>query len=132
MKGISAIVVMILILLIGISLTGLGYVTLTSIFSKLTTSSEEAISTTVTTMLAQLKIEAINTAGDEIYIRNIGKVNLTNFVVYKNEVQQSGTTANPTKLPPGDSGKITGVIIITNDVIKVTTAQGATAIQTAP
>jgi archaellum component FlaF (FlaF/FlaG flagellin family) len=137
MKGISAIIVAILILLIGISMTGLGYVTFTSLFSKLTTSSEQVISTTVTAMLAQVKIESIDITGNKINIRNIGKVDLTKFTVYINDAAVTSFTppggAGVDKIQPGQVLYISNIVpaLTAGKIIKVTTAEGAIAMQSA-
>jgi Tfp pilus assembly protein PilV len=134
MKGISTIIVMILILLISISLTGLGYVTFTTFFSQITASSQGAISQTLTTMLAQMKIESItnDTVRTTIYIRNTGKVDLTNFTAYVNDANYQPQPGTPSgnKIAPGgvDYVNITG-IFGSGSVIKITTAQGAVAMQ---
>ena len=139
MKAISTIIVMILILMISISLTSLAYVTFTTFFSKVTTSSEQAISQTISTMLAQMKIESITYSSQitKIYIRNIGKVDLTGFTAYVNDANvPSSYLQLPTgnKIAPGEIGNLN----ITNDyapsgkTVKITTAQGATAIQVVP
>jgi len=136
MKGISSIIVMILLLLIGVSLTGLGYVTFTSLFSQITQSTQGSISTTVTTMLAQVKIESIKTGAagsDPVSIRNIGKVDLHTFALYINDARDSGANPNPATLTPGAVGTITPTVAIASgNVVKVTTAEGVIAIQTAP
>ena len=139
MKGISTIVVMVLILMISVSLTGLGYMAFTTFFSKVTTSSEQAISQTLTNMLAQMKIESISYANPitRIYIRNIGKVDLTAFAAYVDDVIVPAANLQlPTgnKIPPGIVGNIniTGNLAPTGKTVKVTTAQGSVAIQVVP
>ena len=138
MKGISAIIVTIMILMIAISLAGLGYVTFTTFFSKITTSSETAISQTLTTMLAQMKIESIQkTNVIRVYVRNTGKVDLTNFSAYINDAYNSVQPATPLngKIEAGNVKEVNisnTSVVNTGDVIKLTTAQGAVAMQTAP
>ena len=133
MKGISAIIVTIMILMIAISLAGLGYVTFTTFFSKITTSSEQAISSTLTTMLAQMKIESLtNTSGTtRVWIRNTGKVDLTNFSAYVNDAYASIQKPTGDKISPGTVSdlNITSIDPNTGDIIKITTAQGAIAMQ---
>ena len=135
MKGISAIIVTIMILMIAISLTGLGYITFTTFFSKITTSTEGAISSTLTTMLAQMKIESLtNSSGTtRAYIRNTGKVDITNFTAYVNDAYVA-VIVKPTgdKIAPGtvDDVEIVSIDPNTGDLIKITTAQGAMAMQT--
>jgi len=137
MKGISAIIVVILILMIAVSLTGLGYVTFTTFFSKITSSTEGAISQTLTTMLAQMKIESISAISGvtRVYIRNTGKVDLTNFTAYDDDAlatKQSGTPIGD-KIAPGEVGNLNITSsVASGSVIKITTAQGAMAMQTTP
>jgi len=136
MKGISAIVVIILILMLTISLAGLGYFTFTTFFSQLTTSTQGAISSTLTTMLAQMKIEAISKSGTNIvvYIRNTGKVDLTNFTAYVNEGIATFGVPTGNKISPGgvDNVTITTPAYASGSIVKITTAQGAVAIQAEP
>lgn len=136
MKGVSAVVVIVLILMIGLSITGLGYVTFTTLFSKITTSSEQAISNTLSNMLAQMKIEAVSQSGTDtmVYIRNNGKVDLTNFVAYVNDALATYNAPTGDKIIPGDvkSLKITSPVYASGNIIKITTAQGAIGIQAAP
>jgi len=139
MKGISAVIAVILILMISVSLTGLGYITFTTFFTQITNSSQGAISNTLSNMLAQMKIESItNTTGNTktmIYIRNTGKVDLTNFAVYDDDNSVTIDAGTPVggKIPPGEVGNInvTGTIN-SGSVIKVTSGQGAMAIQSKP
>jgi hypothetical protein len=138
MKGISAIIVTVMILMIALSLTGLGYVTFTTFFSKITTSAEGAISQTLTTMLAQMKIESIVKSNViRVYVRNTGKVDLTNFSAYINDAYNQVQSGTPTggKIVPGNVSEvnITNTSIVnTGDIIKLTTAQGIIAMQAAP
>jgi hypothetical protein len=137
MKGISAIIVVIMILMIAVSLTGLGYVTFTTFFSKITTSTEGAISSTLTTMLAQMKIESISqvTGVTRVYVRNTGKVDLTNFSAYDDDAFATIQSTTPLggKIEPGAVKEINITSSVSaGSVIKLTTAQGALAMQTAP
>lgn len=139
MRGISTIIVMILILMIAISLTGLGYVTFTTFFSKITTSSEQAISQTISTMLAQMKIESISKGSSNeiiVYIRNTGKVDLTSFAAYVNDQAATIKAGTPTgnKIAPGnvDNVTITNPTYESGKTVKITTAQGAIAMQAIP
>ena len=136
MKGISAIIVTVMILMIALSLTGLGYVTFNTFFSKITQSTDTAISNTLTSMLAQMKIESmIRGVGMDtiIYIRNTGKVDLTNFSAYDDDAYANirGTTPAGGKIEPGavKNVNITDAVAA-NSLIKITTAQGTVAMQT--
>jgi hypothetical protein len=136
MKGISAIIVAILLLMISISLAGFGYVFFTTMFTSITTESEEVMGTTVERMLAQMKIESIETANNKIHIRNTGKVDLTDFEVYLNNALVSSTPPTGDEIKIGEVGTITNVNgatgIAQDDTVKVTCAQGTIAVQTAP
>lgn len=130
---------MVLILMISISLTGLGYMAFTTFFSSVTTSSEQVISQTLTNMLAQMKIESISYANPitRVYIRNIGKVDLTAFSAYVNDVIVPPANLQlPTgnTIPPGIVGdiNITGNLAPPGRTVKITTAQGSVAIQVVP
>lgn len=132
MRGISTIIVAILLLMISVSLAGFGYMFFTTMFSTLTTEGEEVLSTTVERMLAQMKIESIS--GQSIYVRNTGKINLTNFNVY---VENNLAAIDPTSdnyIDPGDIGNLTltSPSLSSGNVVKVTSSQGATAVQTVP
>jgi hypothetical protein len=137
MKGVSAVVAIVLILMIGISMTGLGYVTFTTFFNQMTTSTQGAISNTLTNMLAQMKIESVTNLSDNsktlIYIRNTGKVDLTNFSAYDDEVMSTIDKPPGDKISSGSVGNLNMTVQVQQgSVIKITTAQGAIAIQTKP
>jgi flagellin-like protein len=139
MKGVSAIIATILILMITISMTSLGYITFTSFFSTVTNASETALTQTVSNMMAQMKIESIilgaGPPDTAIYIRNIGKVNLTNFTVYDDDAVvplRAGTPASGS-IAPGEVKNINVTsAVASKSVMKVTTGQGTLAIQQAP
>ncbi len=133
MKGISAIIVVVLLLLISVALTGLGYLFFTEVLTTVTTTSEEAISQSVTSLLAQMRIESIasGTPGN-IYVRNIGKVNLTGFSVYVNDVLETPINA-PAYVTPGSLGTIQVTNgLSSNEIVKVTTAQGTMVREAVP
>jgi hypothetical protein len=132
MKGVSTVIVMILILLISVALTGLGYLFFTEVLTSVTTAGEESISQSVTSMLSQMRIESL-TAGTpgNIYIRNTGKVNLTDFTVYVNDGLEVPSTPLPS-LAPGSVGTIGMPSLSSGQIVKVTAAQGATARESVP
>ena len=131
MKGVSAVIVMILILLISVALTGLGYLFFTEVLTSVTTAGEESISQSVTSMLSQMRIESVSAASNNIYIRNTGKVNLTDFTVYINDGLVVPSTPLPS-LAPGSVGTIGMPSLSGGDIVKVTAAQGATARESVP
>lgn len=139
MKGVSEIIVVILILMIAISLSSFGYITFTSLFSSMKTSAENSMNNTVSSMLSQMSIESIvrgtGGADTKVYIRNIGKVTLSNFSAYDddNYVKLTDTTVT---IPPGQVGSINisgslNPAVNAGSLIKVTTGQGTIAMQTA-
>jgi len=135
MKGISAIIVTVMILMIALSITGLGYVTFNTFFSQITRSTDTAISSTLTSMLAQMKIESINQVSGvtRIYIRNTGKVDLTNFSAYDDETLATIQLTTPLggKIEPGAVKEVNITsAVASGSLIKLTTAQGTVAMQT--
>jgi flagellin-like protein len=137
MKGVSSIIAMILMLMITISLTGLAYVTFTSFFNTVKDSTETSMTNTMSNMLAQMKIESISKNGGDtiIYIRNIGKVDITKFNAYVNDIMAATRANMPTgnKISPGGVDNITITSAVASGAtIKITTGQGTIAIQQAP
>jgi Tfp pilus assembly protein PilV len=140
MKGVSSIFAIILILMLGVSITGLAYFAFSKLSNQMTTSTQGTISNTLVNMLAQMKISITNdTVGGKtmVYITNTGKVDLTNFSAYVNEVIVSPADLQSVlgdKIIPGDIGNlnITNSMAPSGSTVKITTAQGAMAIQAVP
>ncbi|MFH1229410.1 MAG: archaellin/type IV pilin N-terminal domain-containing protein [Candidatus Aenigmatarchaeota archaeon] len=137
MKGVSSIIAMILLLMITISLTGLAYVTFTSFFNTVKDSTETSMTQTMSNMLAQMKIESISKNGGDtvIYIRNIGKVDISRFNAYVNGIMATTRANMPTgnKIVPGSVDNVTITSAVASGAtIKITTGQGTVAIQQAP
>jgi len=138
MRGVSSIIVAILLLMISVSMTGLGYIFFTSIYTGVTTSSEETISKTVTIMLSGMKIESVYnvtpTTPSSISIRNTGKVDLSKFSAYRNDTAIATNNGNILTIKPGEVGTLNLQTIIINrgDKVQVTSAEGATAIYVKP
>ena len=80
MRGISAIIAVVLILLITISLAAGAYLFLSMTMSQTTTAAQQGISQTMTQMTKSFTIEAVD--GPRISIRNTGQAQLSNFSVY--------------------------------------------------
>jgi FlaG/FlaF family flagellin (archaellin) len=126
MKGVSAVIVIILILLITVSLAALAYIFFTGMFATTTQAGTEAIEQVETSMSAQMTIDSIS--GQDIHIRNIGQITLTDFTVYVNNmittdiVQPSGGSIATKAV-----GRITvnTPALTSGDIVKVTCAQGA-------
>ena len=132
MRGISAIIVTILLLMISVSLTSFAYIFFTQTFSSVAETGSETMEHMTTSMLANMKIDSISEDTDRVYIRNTGKTDLTQFYVYVNDVPDSGASG-PSSVVAGDTGEIVlSVDIVPGDVIKVTTSEGAIAIKSVP
>ena len=84
MRGISAIIAVVLILLITISLAAGAYLFLSMTMSQTTTAAQQGISQTMTQMTKSFTIEAVD--GPRISIRNTGQAQLSNFSVYVDNV----------------------------------------------
>ena len=137
MKGVSSIIAMVLLLMITISLTGLAYITFTSFFNTVKDSTEKSMTNTMSNMLAQMKIESISKNGGDtvVYIRNIGKVDITGFSAYVNGIMATTRANMPTgnKIVPGSVDNVTITSAVASGAtIKITTGQGTVAIQQAP
>jgi FlaG/FlaF family flagellin (archaellin) len=129
MRGISSIIITILLLMISVSLASFGYIFFTQMLSVTTQTATEVSEHTSTSLLAEMKIDSIS--GNDIFVRNTGKVDLTQFEVYINDILVSSTPIPPT-LDPGEVATITLASAPNpGDVVKVTTAQGAIALKSA-
>jgi uncharacterized protein YpmB len=126
MQGISTIIVTILLLMISVSLASFGYIFFTQVMSSTTQAGTEAIEQVSTSLLAGMKIDSIST--NSVYVRNTGKVNLTQFAVFVNDALVSSSA--PSSVLPGDVATITlSSSLNSGDVVKVTSGQGAIAIK---
>jgi len=131
MKGISAIIVTILLLMISVSMASFGYIFFTQMMSETTQSGTEAVEQVSISLLAGMKIDSLST--NKVYIRNTGKVDLSQFAVFVNDNIDNGAVANPATLVPGSITTITlSSNLNANDVVKVTSGQGAVAIKSVP
>ena len=127
MKGISSIIVAILLLMISISMVSFGYVFLSGTLSDTTESVEELGEQSSTTLLSKMRIDSV--IDDEVYLRNTGKVNVSQFSVFVNDVPDNGAISNKFSIAPGDTATIKlSSDPNVGDVIKVTNAQGSFAI----
>jgi len=84
MRGISAIIAVVLILLITISLAAGAYFFFSMTMSQTTTAAQQGISQTMTQMTKSFAIEAVD--GSRISIRNTGQAQLSNFSVYVDNI----------------------------------------------
>ena len=121
MKAISAIIVIILVLMIVVALAALSYAFFSGILTSTTETTEESIERATTTMLAQMKIESAS--GNNIYVRNTGQTDVSDFSVYIND--KPADFNFPDTVEPGETATITITDFIKEgDDIKVVTARG--------
>ena len=101
MRGISAIIAVVLILLITVSLAAGAYLFLSMTMSQTTTAAQQSISQTVTQMTKSFAIEAVS--GGKIWVRNTGQVPISNLTIYID-----GAPANTSNvvIQPGEVGVI--------------------------
>jgi FlaG/FlaF family flagellin (archaellin) len=129
MKAVSAVIVIILMLMISVSLAGFAYMFLTTTATSTMESGTELIEQTTSSVLARMKIDSI--ADNKVYIRNIGKVDLTGFSVYVND--ELANISAPSSIAPGQVDSIRVYSLIKeNDEIKITSERGTTMIERAP
>jgi len=104
MKGISAVIAIVMILMITISLSAMSYMWFNEMFSEV--SEEGSLQTQAVTRDLNSRFIIESAKGSNIYVRNTGDINLTDFEVYiddekvyfENEFDVLGS---------GESGKIT-------------------------
>jgi flagellin-like protein len=101
MRGISAIVAVVLILLITISLAAGAYLFLSMTMSQTTAAAQQGISQTMTQMTKSFTIEAVS--GGKVWVRNTGQVPISNLTIYID-----GAPANTSNvvIQPGEVGVI--------------------------
>ena len=127
MKGVSAIIVAILLLMISVSMVSLGYVFLTGTLSDTTQTVEDLSDQSSVALLSKMKIDSVSNR--QVYLRNNGKVDVSQFSVYINDVLDAGAVPDKDKLSPGDISNITlSSAPNVGDIIKVTSAEGSFAI----
>jgi hypothetical protein len=130
MRGISAIIVMILLVLISVSLVGLFFVFSSGLLTGTTRTTQKIANNTVSNMLGQMSV--VDMAGNTVYVRNMGLTDLSNFSVSVN-----GASANfnvtPSVIKQGQLGTIKIYSFINEgDDIRINTAQGGFSSDKAP
>ena len=118
--------------MISVSLASFAYIFFTQTFSSVTDTGTEAVEQMTTNLLANMKIDAANEDSTDVYVRNTGKVDVDNLIVYVNGVIDNGASYPPS-ISPGDLEAITlSSSLNAGDVVKVTSGQGAIAIKSVP
>ncbi len=139
MKGVSAVIAIILILMITVALAAMAYVWFTSVFQQLTTSSGSAATATAAALGTSFTIEsAAYTSGNQIKvsIRNTGSesIDLSGMAFYMDdlpaEVTTSGTSASGSStLGSGEVTNSTGLFVIANTTDIGAICPGPTALR---
>jgi len=130
MKGISAILAILLIVMITISIAGLTWVFLFRITTTTTNIAETRVKNVSSSFLARMKIESMST--NNIYVRNMGQSDMSGITVMVNDVI-SNFNITPSVIKSGGTGVIRILDIIKeDDDIRVFNAQGASASIKAP
>jgi flagellin-like protein len=101
MRGISAIIAVVLILLITISLAAGAYLFLFATMSQTTAAAQQGISQTMTQMTKSFTIEAVS--GGKVWVRNTGQVPISNLTIY---IDGAPANASNVVIQPGDVGVI--------------------------
>ncbi len=102
MKGVSAVVATILILLITVSLAASAYVWFNSIVSSTEQTGEKQIASTMQKLSTQFNVEGVK--GNTVYVRNNGLGDLANLTVFVDNVLVN--TSMPT-IKAGETGSVT-------------------------
>jgi len=110
--------------MVAVALSALSYTFFIGIFASVRASGTEAIERAATAGQAMMKIESVS--GNQVFIRNVGQVNLSNFEVYVGDTPVDYTIDNPT-LSPGDVATVSFTSAPAGD-IRVTTGEGALSI----
>lgn len=139
MKGISAVISVVLILMITVALASMAYVWFTTVFRTITTGTEEAAAGGITAMATKFTIEsAYNTSTTpnivNVSIRNTGTKDIKTGTIaaYVNGVSSTVSNPSPATLTPGMPGSfaVTVTPVPCNGVLKVTEATGYEAYAT--
>ncbi|MBN2203288.1 MAG: hypothetical protein JW700_03845 [Candidatus Aenigmarchaeota archaeon] len=130
MKGVSSIIVAILLLIIAVSMTSLAYSFFGEVVSETTETGNEVVEEVKESTLSNVKIDSIS--DDIVTIRNTGKVDISHIAIFVNDMFDAGASV-PYRLSPGSVGDITlSEPASPGAVIKVTTGEGASAIRSVP
>jgi flagellin-like protein len=134
MKGISAIIATVLILLITVALAAAGYMFFSTTFSSITQTSGQSISSTTSKFQASFQIESVfNSTANVINftIRNTGSttLNASKIAVYINDANKAVTSPSPLPTIAPDQVVTFGLsdnkLNYCNGILKVTFAEVA-------
>ncbi len=125
MKSISTIIATVLLVIIVVSIVGLTYTFATGIFTTTTTAATNQTQTIISRLGEQATI--VSTAGNTVYVRNIGtqNIDLTKVGVFLNEIK-ANFVPEVTMLTPGSIAALAITDFVNSgDQIKVITGAGA-------
>ncbi len=132
MKGISAIISVVLILMITIVLAGLSYIWFTNLFQSVTSTAQQTATGAQTALATKFKIEAAtNTTltNVTVYVRNTGQadINMTTASAYVNDIFMPTDGNKGITLSPGSVStfNVTNVNNPCNKILRVTVGTGA-------
>jgi len=103
MKGISAVIAIVMILMITIALSAMAYIWFTEMFVEVSDAGTQEFEQTSQTMASDFMIESVK--GSTVYIRNIGENNITDLNLFIDE-EEVEFTSNFDVIEPSDIGKI--------------------------
>lgn len=128
MKGVSTVIAVILILMITVAMAALAYVWFTGVLGGLIQVGNVQTNRTITGLTSSFLIES--TSDNQIYVRNTGESELSDFSVYINDVLVN-VSSQPLSIGPDEVGTIAVSSYLGNkeNTLKVTTGQGVTAVK---
>lgn len=130
MRGISEVIVIILMLMITVSMASMVYVFMTSMSDTTTTGASSYVSTMAKSPVKSFKVESIDLA--KMYIRNLGEDPLTNLRIYVNDVP-AVFNLTPSVIAAGQVGTVTIYSFLKeNDEIKITSPSGYSSVKAVP
>jgi len=121
MLGISDVIAVTMILMITVALASLGYIFFSGTFLSLSNISQQSVNQTTSSLGVLLKVENIN--GNNITVRNIGQIAVSDFKLYVNDVPVN-FIANPPILNSGGISTITADTGLVGN-LKLTASSGA-------
>lgn len=138
MKGISAVIAVVLILMITVALASMAYVWFTTVFRTITVGTEEAATGGIAAMATKFTIESAHNAttdtwtGIAVTIRNTGTKNIDMDTIAAYVKGVSKTDDATGTLTPGMTGSfnVTVTTVPCDGILKVTEATGYEAYAT--
>jgi archaellum component FlaF (FlaF/FlaG flagellin family) len=127
MRGVSSIIVAILLLMISVSLASFAYLFSTQTLSVVTETGTEASEQMISPLLAEMRISSVS--DNEIDVRNTGKTKLSNIAVYINNILVDFSIDSSEVLPGGTAVITLSSSLEPGDTVKVVSAEGAIALK---